>query len=125
MVCVGVDRVVMVVILALAQGNPIRLAGPSAFVLAKLARLPESLDVVMVTVLGCAHLGFKAQNLLAVFAERAIHRRITTDHLLDSFAKGVDHQRVITQVARLQHLHFGVVGCHPIAVLANATHQHT
>ena len=48
----GVDRVVMVVILPLAQGHPIGLTGPRALVLAKLARLSESLDVVMVTVLG-------------------------------------------------------------------------
>ena len=87
----GVDRVVMVVILPLAQGHPIGLTGPRALVLAKLARLSESLDVVMVTVLGCTHLGFKAEHLLAVFTQRAVHRRVTADHLLYPFAEGVDH----------------------------------
>ena len=70
----GVDRVVMGVVVAvpmaaMGQRHAIGLAGPGAFVLAELAGLIEPLHVVVMAVLRRAHLGFKAQHLLAVFAQ--------------------------------------------------------
>ena len=70
----GVDRVVMGVVVAvpmaaMGQRHAIGLAGPGAFVLAELAGLVEPLHVVVMAVLRRAHLGFKAQHLLAVFAQ--------------------------------------------------------
>ena len=70
----GVDRVVMAVVVAvpmaaMGQRYTIGLAGPGAFVLAELAGLVEPLHVVVMAVLRRAHLGFKAQHLLAVFAQ--------------------------------------------------------
>ena len=54
---------------AMGQRHPIGLAGPGAFVLAELAGLIESFHVVVMAVLRSAHLGFKTQHLLAVFAQ--------------------------------------------------------
>ena len=70
----GVDRVVMTVVVAvpmaaMGQRHSIGLAGPGAFVLAELAGLIEAFHMVVMAVLGRANFGFKAQYLLAVFAE--------------------------------------------------------
>ncbi len=70
----GVDRVVMGVVVAvpmaaMGQRHAIGLAGPGAFVLAELAGLVEPFHVVVMAVLRRAHFGFKAQHLLAVFAQ--------------------------------------------------------
>ena len=54
---------------AMGQRHAIGLAGPGAFVLAELAGLVEPFHVVVMAVLRRAHLGFKAQHLLAVFAQ--------------------------------------------------------
>ena len=74
MIGVGIDRMVMDVVVAVAmaamgQRNAIGLAGPGAFVLAELAGLVEPLHVVVMAVLRRAYFGFKAQHLLAVFAQ--------------------------------------------------------
>ena len=70
----GIDRVVMAVVVAvpmaaMGQRHAIGLAGPGAFVLAELAGLVEPFHVVVMAVLRRAHFGFKAQHLLAVFAQ--------------------------------------------------------
>ena len=70
----GVDRVVMGVVVAvpmaaMGQRHAIGLAGPGAFVLAELAGLVQPFHVVVMAVLRRAHFGFKAQHLLAVFAQ--------------------------------------------------------
>ena len=70
----GIDRVVMAVVVAvpmaaMGQRHAIGLAGPGAFVLAELAGLVEPFHVVVMAVLRRAHLGFKTQHLLAVFAQ--------------------------------------------------------
>ena len=70
----GVDRVVMGVVVAMpmaamGQRHSIGLAGPGAFVLAELAGLIEAFHMVVMAVLRRANFGFKAQHLLAVFAE--------------------------------------------------------
>ena len=61
--------VVAVPMAAMGQRHTIGLAGPGAFVLAELAGLVEPFHVVVMAVLRRAHFGFKAQNLLAVFAQ--------------------------------------------------------
>ena len=74
MIGVGIDRVVMTVVVAMpvaamGQRHSIGLAGPGAFVLAELAGLIEAFHMVVMAVLRRANFGFKAQHLLAVFAE--------------------------------------------------------
>ena len=74
MIGVGVDRVVMTVVVAvpvaaMGQWHAIGLAGPGAFVFAELAGLIEAFHMVVMAVLRRANFGFKAQHLLAVFAE--------------------------------------------------------
>ena len=110
-----------------AQGNgdAIGLASPGAFVLAQRAGLNQPLHVVVVALLRGAHLGFKAEHLGAVFAERAVHLRVAAHHLPHALQKGVDHQRVIAQVAGLHKVQLGVIGRHQLGVLADAAHQHT
>ena len=74
MIGVGIDRVVMTVVVAMPmaamrQRHAIGLAGPGAFVFAELAGLIEAFHMVVMAVLRRANFGFKAQHLLAVFAE--------------------------------------------------------
>ena len=124
MVRMGVGGVVMVMILSVGDRYTIGLTGSCALVFTELTGLSQAFDVVMVTVLGSTNLRFKTEHLLAVFAQRAIHRGVAADHLFHPLLEGLDHQGVITQVARLEHLHLGMIRCDPLAVLANATDQH-
>ena len=80
--------------------------------------------MVVVAVLGCAHLRFKAEHLGPVFAQRAIHVGIAAQHLLHPLHKGVEHEGVIRQIGGLHELHLGVVRRHPIGVLEDPAHQH-
>jgi len=61
--------VVAVPMAAMGQRHSIGLAGPGAFVLAELAGLIEPFHMVVMAVLRRANFGFKAQHLLAVFAQ--------------------------------------------------------
>ena len=80
--------------------------------------------MVVVALLRRPHLGFKAQHLGAVFAQGAVHLRLTAHHLLHPLQEGVDHQGVVAQVGGLEELHLRVVGRHQLGVLADAAHQH-
>ena len=76
------------------------LADTGALSLAERAAFRQPLHVVMVALLGPAHVLFKAEDLSPVFAKRTIHRGVAAQHLLNPFSEGVDHLRVIAQIPR-------------------------
>ena len=78
----------------------------------------------MVTVLGCPHLGFKAEHLGPVFAQGAVHIGVAADYLLNPLHEGVEHAGSLGQIAGLHKGKLGMVCRHPLRVLADATHQH-
>jgi hypothetical protein len=106
------------------QRHAIALAGPGAFALTEGAALHQALDMVVMAVLGPAHLLLKAQHLVAVLAKAAIHRRLTQQHLFDPLDEGLQHLGMVAQVAGLHKFHLGMVRRHQLAVLDDATDQH-
>ena len=72
--------------------DAIGLTSPGALVLAQGAGLNQALHVVVMALLGGAHLGFKAEHLGAVFAKGAVHLRLTAHHLLHPLQESADHQ---------------------------------
>ena len=134
-VCVAVTVAVVVavvgfvvVVMAVAAGrrerHTIALAGPRALALAQGAALHQTLHVVMVAVLGAAHLHFKAEHLGPVLAEGAIHGGVAPQHVLHPFPEGGQHLGMVPQVAGMEEGDLGMVGRHPLAVLHNPAHQH-
>ena len=105
MLSVGVRGMVMLVIrfnmgmavfMAMSpRRDSIGLAGPCAFQLAERAAFSQSLQVVVVTLLGPSHILFKAQHLGSVLAEGAIHGGVSSQHLLHPLSECVHHHRVL------------------------------
>ena len=106
------------------QRHAIGLAGAGALPFTEIATLRQALHVVVVTVLGGPHLGFKAEHLGSVLTQGAIHVGVAADHLLHPLHEGVEHARRLGQVAGVHEGELGVVSRHPLRMLADATHQH-
>ena len=110
----GIGRMVMVAPIAMAvivmavivgpvivvSRDHIDLADPGALPLAERAAFRQPLHVVMVALLGPAHVLFKAEHLSPVLAKRTIHCGVAAQHLLNPFSERVDHLRVIAQIPR-------------------------
>ena len=105
----GIGRMVMVASIAMAvivgavivvSRDHIDLADPGALPLAERAAFRQPLDVVMVALLGPAHVLFKAEHLSPVLAKRTIHCGVAAQHFLNPFSERVDHLRVIAQIPR-------------------------
>ena len=86
------------------QGHAILLAGSGAFPFTQLAALHQAFHVVVVAVLGGSHLGFEAQHLGAVLAQRAVHVRIAPQHVFNPLPEGGEHLGMVPQVGGLQDL---------------------
>ena len=71
--------------------HAIGLAGTGALALTEITAVGEPLNVVMVAVLRRPNLSLKAQHLGPVFAQRAVHVRVTEHHLRHPLHKGVQH----------------------------------
>ena len=113
-------------VLVVSQGNrhAVGLAGAGAFALAQVTAVGQAFDVVVMAVLGGAHLALKTQHLGPVLAKRAVHGRLACDHLVHPLDKGLDHLGLVPQVRGLDEADVAVVGGDPFGVLADAAHQH-
>src|SRR5437868_1705895 len=80
----------------------------------------DAADMVMMPGLGRAELAAVADDLRAVLAELAIHYRIADTDLLDTLGEGVEHQRMITQIGRLDEFDIREDGSHRIGLLIDA-----
>ena len=69
-------------------------------------------------------LGFETENPFAVLAHLAVHQVLAGDDLLDPVGKGVQHRRMVVQVAGLDELDLGMARRHPVAVRVDPFHQH-
>ena len=81
--------------------------------------------MVVMALLRQSHLVFKTEHLGAVLAERAVHRRFSTDHFLHPLHKGVEHQGVIPQILSRHEIHLRMISGHQLGVLTDPAHQHS
>jgi hypothetical protein len=70
----------------------------------------DAADMVVVPRLHRAGIGLVADDLGAVLAQLAVHRRGAPFDLADPLDKGVEQQRVIAQIGRLDELDLGKAG---------------
>ena len=61
----------------------------------------DTLYMMMMTLLRKAHFTFKAQHLLPVFAELAIHQVPSFENFINTFRKGIQNQRMVIEVGGL------------------------
>ena len=114
-VVVMVAMMVMMVIMAMvmhrdhADGGGDRWSGGvGAFAAARVAVAADALDVMVMALLRRADLGLEAQHLRAIFADRAVHRGSPDEHLADALDEGVDHQRMVVEIGRLEEFDLGM-----------------
>ena len=80
-------------------------------------------NVVVMRRLRRAGVAFIADNLRAVLAELAVHRRIAMRDFLDPLDKGVQQQRMIAQIAGLDELDLGMARGGLVGRGVDAFHQ--
>ena len=121
-----VMTVVVMMVMRAAERNrgSIGLTGTRAFAHAEIAGLGQTLNMVMVTGLFEADLLFKTQHLSPVFAERAVHCDVTSQHLLNPLQKRVQHEVVIAQIRGIDEINLGVIVRDAFGVLSDPTDQH-
>ena len=100
LVVVVVVVVVIVVALAMAwatqrQGDSVGLAGARALPLTEGAALHQPFHVVMVAVLGGAHLLLETEHLGSVLAKRTVHIGVAAQHIGHPLPEGGQHRGVI------------------------------
>ena len=128
MLSMGIDRMMVMGMVTVSMGvhghrNPIGLASAGAFQFAEGAAFRETFDVVVMALLGLTHVLLKPQHLGSVFAERAVHRGVAADHVLDPFAECLHHLGVIAEIAGGDKLDRRVILSNPFGVLTDPTHQ--
>ena len=64
----------------------------------------DALDMMVMAGLRQAHFGLEADDLLPVFAHLAVHVVLAAENLAHPVGEGVEHQRVIVEILRLQEL---------------------
>lgn len=83
----------------------------------------DTLDMVVVALLALADVGFKAKHLFAILAHLAVHHSRTLEDLLDAILEGIEHQRVVIQIARLDELDLRMPRRHLVGITIDALHQ--
>ncbi len=68
----------------------------------------DALDMMVVALLDQPDLVLEAQRLVAVFAQQAIHGVVAVQNFLDALGEGVEHQRVVVEIGRLDELDLGM-----------------
>lgn len=101
------------------NGHTIRLTSTGAFALTKIAAIGQALHVVMMAGLGQPYLSLKTQNLGSVFAERAVHRCLTTQYFIHTLNKRVLDLGVVSKVGGMQKLDVWMIVRDALTVLAN------
>src|SRR5215470_9739399 len=84
----------------------------------------DPLDMVMMALLGEADLRLEAEHLCAVFAERTVHLVLAFHDFLHPVGEGVQDERMVLQILRLQELDLGMAFRHLIGDPVDALHQH-
>lgn len=71
------------------------------------AAVVDPADMMVVAGLRRAGIVLVADDLGAVLAELAVHRRLVFAQFLDPLAKGVEHRRMVAQIRRVDEFDFG------------------
>ncbi len=58
-------------------------------------------DVMVMAFLWLADSGLEAEHLFAILAHLAIHQRLAFEYLRHAILEGVEHQRVVVEIRRL------------------------
>ena len=64
----------------------------------------DALDMVVVALLRRAQVALEAQHLGAVLAQAAVHVDVAGADAADALDEGLDHQRVVVEIVRLDEL---------------------
>lgn len=104
---------------------PILLTGAGAFALTQAAAIGEAFHMVVMAVLGRSDLSLKPKHLGTVFAERAVHVRVTTEHIEHPFSEGGEHEGVIAQIGGGQEFHLGMIHGHSLGVREDPADKNT
>src|SRR5271170_3678717 len=83
----------------------------------------DAADMMVVACLRRAGGVLKANDLRAVLAQLAVHRRLAGVQFLDPFAKRVEHRRMVTQIRSIDELDPGKEASDRIALRVNAFDQ--
>ena len=96
-----------------------------AVVVVAVARVPgaDALDVMVMAFLRQADLGLEAEDVVAVLAQLAVHQVLADQDLLDPLGEGIEHQRVVVEIRRLDELDPGVFGGDQVGMRINALDQ--
>src|SRR5262245_7502109 len=84
----------------------------------------DAANMVMMPLLRRARGELMADDLRAVLAEAAIHRRLAIDNLGDAIDQAIEHQRMVAEIGRFEDLDLGMIGGDPVTGGINALHQH-
>jgi len=114
--------VIMIVSMAVAMFMVVLMLMPMPMLMLMRVRRSgaDALDVMMMALLGQADLGLEAENLLAVLAHLAVHQVGTGEYFRQPVGKGVEYERVVVEIGRLDELDIGVRGGHGIGVVIDA-----
>src|SRR5262245_7431559 len=82
----------------------------------------DPFHVMMVAFLDPPDLRFVADRLFAILAHLAVHLIVAVENLAHPLGEGIQHQRMIVEVARLQELDLGVTRCHLVGDVVDALH---
>lgn len=84
----------------------------------------DTLDMVVMAFLGPADISLETQHLFAILAHLAVHHGLPFQGFAHAILKGVQHQGMIVQIARLDELDLGIAGRDFIRVGIDALHQY-
>ena len=87
------------VLVEMAGGHAVGLAGASALQFTEGAAFGQAFHVVMMAFLHASDVLFEPEHLGSVLAQGTVHRGIASQHVLNPFAEGVHHQRMVSQVS--------------------------
>ncbi len=113
--------VVVVVVMTMTVPVPVIVAVPVIVVLSRADA--DALDVMVMALLGQADLGLEAEDTIAVFAQLAVHVVLARTDLLDPLGEGVEHERMVVEVGRLDELNLGMAFGDQVRVRVDALDQ--
>src|SRR4051794_17149684 len=80
-------------------------------------------DMVVMAGLRRTELAGVTDDLRAIFAELAVHRRIAAANFLDALGEGIEHERMVAQIRRLHEIDRGKASGDCVGLLVDALHQ--
>jgi hypothetical protein len=124
MIVVVVVIVMMVVVMAIAMIVVLVIMMIVVVVMPIIAIRADALHMMVMPGLGQPDFRLEADHLLAVLAHAAVHVVVAFKNLPHPVGKGIQHQRMVVQILRLQELDLRMRGRHLVGDAVDALHQH-